>query len=69
MIQDVFSDGEMLQSFDTFSSFFVFFNQLVECTINETMVENMVNKFFNDFLLDKIQPVLLENQDNIVTRT
>jgi len=69
MIQDVYSDGDMLNNFDAFSSFFTFFNELLECTINQTMVDNLVNKFFNDFLLDKIQPILLSEEDINMTRT
>lgn len=33
------------------------------------MVDNLVNKFFNDFLLDKIQPLLIASDDNVITRT
>ena len=32
------------------------------------MVDNLVNKFFNEFLLDKIQPILLNVDDNIAKR-
>jgi hypothetical protein len=69
MISEVFSDGEMLQSFDSFSVFITFFNELIECTINETMVENLINRFFNEFLLAKIQPILIEDEDPVITRT
>ena len=68
MIVDIFGTGDLLQNFDTFSSFFSFFNEVVSWTLNKTMVDNLVNKFFNEFLLDKIQPILLNVDDNIAKR-
>ena len=69
MIIEIFGAGDLLQNFDTFCSFFWFFNEVVTWTINKTMVDNLVNKFFNEFLLDIIQPAILNIDDSIAKRT
>ena len=69
MIIDAFGKGELLKNLDTFTSFYSFFNELIQSTVHETMVENLVNRFFNEFLLGKIQPVLLNSEDSIEKRT
>ena len=78
MIEEVYGNGHglvnsinaiQLMNFDSFINFFIFFNELIDCTINKTMVENLINKFFNNFLLEIIQPILLTSEDSIITRT
>lgn len=61
--------GIQIMNYDAFCSFFKFFNDLVDCSINKALVDNLVNGFFNSFLLEVIQPLILESEDFIVKRT
>lgn len=69
MIKDAFGNGEMLDHFNTFTEYFKFFDEMVQSTVHSSVIENLINRFFNELLLDKVQPVLLKAEDEVEVRT